>query len=312
MPKQRRAALLSICAVAAAGTVFLTAAAYPSAVSLTDPHILSNFDLATEQQPENLALAPGGSEDLTFNYSREVGQVSASGSLKVLATLPQDSAGSALVSGIVRLGDGSLLVNYNAGGQSGIWRIPAAGGTPAQVVAIPDAGWLNGLALDSAQDALYASDSTLGAVWKVSLASDKVTEWTLGSALDPVGSGKGANGLKIHDGAVWVSNTAAGTLMQIPIEANGSAGPITTVATGVTGIDDFAFTGSGDVIAAQNTVSKVSVIDPATGTSSTALTSSAGLSNPTAIAVQGNEVYITSGAYFTRTDPNLLVATLKG
>jgi hypothetical protein len=291
--------------------MFLTAATSLSDVSLTDPHIIANFDVTTEQQPENIALAPDGSADLTFNYSREVGQVSADGSLQILATLPQDSAGSALASGIVRLSDGSLLVDYSAGAQSGIWSVPAGGGTPAQVVAIPGAGWLNGLALDSAQDALYASDSTLGAVWKISLTTDQVTEWEQGSALDPSGTAKGANGLKVHDDAIWVSNTAQGRLLRIPIEGDGSAGPITTVATGVTGIDDFAFSGSGDVIAAQNPVSEVSAINPATGATSTLLTSSAGLSNPDSVAISGSEAYITSGAYFTEADPNLLVATLN-
>jgi hypothetical protein len=40
------------------------------------------------------------------------------------------------------------------------------------------------------------------------------------------------------------------------------------------------------------------------------LTNADGLSNPTSAAVHGNTVYITSGAYFTATDPNLLEARI--
>jgi hypothetical protein len=40
------------------------------------------------------------------------------------------------------------------------------------------------------------------------------------------------------------------------------------------------------------------------------LTAADGLSNPTSVAVRGSTVYITSGAYFTQVDPNLLLAKL--
>jgi hypothetical protein len=41
------------------------------------------------------------------------------------------------------------------------------------------------------------------------------------------------------------------------------------------------------------------------------LTSTDGLSNPTSVAVRGSTAYVTSGAYFTHADPNLLLAKLR-
>ena len=55
----------------------------------------------------------------------------------------------------------------------------------------------------------------------------------------------GANGVKVHNGAVWVSNSQQGLLLRIPIGRHGVAGPMQTKAN-VAGIDDFVFTGSGD------------------------------------------------------------------
>ena len=89
-----------------------------------------------------------------------------------------------------------------------------------------------------------------------------------------------ANGIKVHNHAVWVSNPAQGTLMSIPVNDDGTAGTITTKATGLTSIDDFAITERGDVVAAQNFVSQASVVYQ-DGTHMTVLTSADGLSNPT-------------------------------
>jgi len=213
----------------------------------------------------------------------------------------------------VRAPDGSLYVDYNASSRSGIWRIAPGSGAPVQVVAMPDVKVLNGLALDRGEDALYATDSTSGTVWKVSLKSGTASLWAQGAELQRNtvnSSGFGANGIKVHDDAVWVSNTDKGTLLRIAIGPHGTAGAVTTVAQGLTAIDDFAFTGDGDtVLAAQNYVSQVSIVNP-DGTHHTVLTATDGLSNPTSIAVRGSTVYVANGAYFTHVDPNLLLAKL--
>ncbi len=307
----RRTAALATLALIGLTAGLGTPAYAVGAVSIIDPHEVAHFDVSALQQPENLALEPNGSVDVTFNRALEVARVSPDGSLTILATLPQATVGNAIVSGIVRMADGTLYVNYNAGSQSGIWRIPPSGGTPRRVVAIAGAGALNGLAYDPGQHALYATDSSLGVVWKVSLADDTASIWAQGTQLQPAtATGKGANGLKVHDGAVWVSNTTLGTLLRIPIQRDGTAGATSVAAQGVTGIDDFAFAPDGEVVAAQNALSEASIVNVHTGAHTVALTAADGLSNPTSVAIRGNKAYMTSGAYFTRTDPNLLLATL--
>lgn len=313
--RYRRTTLLSAIALAGFATAQVAAPAAASAASapLSDARVLAHFDINTQQQPEDIALLPGGAADVTFTRARQIARIGTDGSVTILATLPAPATGTATVTGIVRAPDGSLYVNYNAGSRSGIWRVPPAGGTPVQVVAMPDVKVLNDLALDWGQDALYATDSTTGTVWKVSLKTGTASLWAQGTDLQPKAvnsSGQAANGIQVHDGAVWVSNTDKGTLLRIPIGAHGTAGAVTTVAQGLTAIDNFAFTGDGDtVLAALNYANEVALVQP-DGTHQIVLTATDGLSDPTSIAVRGSTVYVASGAYFTHVDPNLLLAKL--
>ena len=311
--RYRHTRLLTVIAVAGLATAPVAVAASAATAPLSDAREVAHFDINAQQQPENITLLPGGAADVTFNRSRQVAQVGTDGSVTILATLPAPATGTATASGIVRAPDGSLYVNYNAGSHSGIWRIPAGGGTPVQVVAMPDVKVLNGLALDRGADALYATDSTTGTVWKISLRTGTASLWAEGTDLEPNtvnSSGLGANGIKVHDGAVWVSNTDKGTLLRIPIGAHGTAGTVTTVAQDLTAIDDFAFTGDGyTVLAALDFANEVALIQP-DGTHQIVLTATDGTENPTSIAVRGSTVYVASGAYFTHADPNLLLAKL--
>jgi hypothetical protein len=110
---------------------------------------------------------------------------------------------------------------------------------------------------------------------------------------------------------VWVANTDRGTLLRIPVTSRGTAGSIGTAADGLEGIDDFAFTGrGGTVLAALNVPDQVALVR-ADGTHTVVLTGDDGLQNPTAVAVRHGRVLVTSAAYFTRADPNLLRARLQ-
>jgi sugar lactone lactonase YvrE len=300
---------VSLNLLALAGVTTAMAASAP----LSDPTIIAHFDIGVLQQPENITLEPDGSAIVTFVRARQVARVSPKGVVTILATLPAPPSGTASATGIVRAKDGTLYVNYSAGVLSSIWRILPDGGLPSQFAALPDVAAPNGLAIDENGSELYVTDSTKGAVWNISLRpgmAGAVTLWAQGAQFQPTAtSAIASNGIKVHNGAVWVSNTAQGTLMSIPINEDGTAGTIATKSTGLTAIDDFAFARSGDVVAAQNFVSEVSIVHR-DGTHVTVLTSSDGLSNPTSIAVRDSTVFVASGAYFTHVDPNLMVAHL--
>ncbi|MGX5393763.1 SMP-30/gluconolactonase/LRE family protein [Streptomyces anulatus] len=313
----RTGILASVVAVALAATAaapMTTANATPK----PDVRFVAHLDITDGQRPENITLEPGGSAVVTFAYSRQVARISPDGRVHVLATLPQPpvdartpALSSPFLGGIVRAHDGALYFLYATGSSdlTGLWRL-RPGGTPQRIAVLPADGLPNGLALDRHERWLYIADSVLGTVRRVPLAGGTPTEWATAPALAAAGF-LGANGIKIHNGAVWVSNLDKGTVLRIPVTRHGTAGPVETRATGLVNIDDFAFIGRGDtLLAAINADNEVAVVRP-DGSHTVVLTGADGLENPTSLAVRGNKAYIASGAYFTNTDPNLLAARIN-
>ncbi|MFD4671322.1 SMP-30/gluconolactonase/LRE family protein [Lentzea sp. NPDC058450] len=308
-----------VAAVLAAGSLVVSGVGPASAASypVCAADVVQHFDLGKGQTPESIVLATGGTAYVAFAKARQIAEISPSGRIRVLATLPLPADGGVktpalgfpLTLGIDRAADGTLYFLYATGTAdlTGVWSL-RPGGTPRRIAALPATSLPNGLALDSRTRTLYVADST-GSVWKVPAQGGRAEVWSSGGELAAAGF-LGANGLKLHGGAVWVSNLDKGTIVRIPLRGNGSAGDLRVVATGLSGIDDFAFTGRGDeIIAALDVTNQVALVR-SDGTHSIVLAAEDGLQGPTAIAVRGRTVYVPSAAYLTGKDPNLLLAHL--
>lgn len=297
-----------------AATITTTAATAPAATS----RIAVHFDLARGQMPENVTLGPDGTAYVTFAAARQVAAISPSGATRILATLPAPADGGAgtpvlgfaLTTGIVRTGDGTLYFLYASGdaATTGLYRL-RPGQEPRRIAALPAAGLPNGLVHDEPAKTFYLTDSVLGTITTVPMNGGRAQVWSSAPELASTGF-LGANGIKLRHGAIWATNLDQGTLLRIPIK-RGRPGPVRVKATDLAGIDDIAFAGTGDdqVIAALNGPNKVVLLD-ADGHAKTLLTSTAGLQNPTSVAVRGRTVYVLSAAYTTATDPNLVLTTL--
>ncbi|MEV6622385.1 hypothetical protein AB0M83_28810 [Amycolatopsis sp. NPDC051106] len=289
-------------AVLATAAVFALPATPADAASRIIP-----LDLAAGQQPENIALEPDGSADLTFAYTGEIGRVTPGGQVRIIARIPVPDDGDVPVvhrklflGGIVRAPGGDLYVAVSTGtAATGLYRV-RPGAAPVRVAALPPSGFQNGVARDPATGDLFVADSFGSTVWRVS-PRGHVSAFATGELLAPV-SGFGANGIKVHAGAVWVSNLDRGTLVRFPL--TGGSGQV--VATGLGPVDDFAFH-DGAVVAAINQENRVVTVGR--DGVKTILSTSDGLANPTAVAVRGDTAYVTDGAYFGGS-PNLLRATL--
>lgn len=317
---KKTTALAVATALAAAALTGLTgAAAVAASPPLSRPDVVAHFDLEAGQLPENIVLDRRGSVDVTFAGSRQVARISAAGTTTVLGTLPAPSAtdgaktpvlGFPLATGLVRTDRGTLYALYAAGTAdlTGLWEM-RPGRSPRRVAALPADALPNGMALGRDQRDVYVADSSLGVVHRIHLADGAVSTWAQGPELAPTRY-LGANGVQVHRGAVWVSNLDQGTLLRIPITSRGGAGTVQTAAHDLVGIDDFAFTGEGDLLlAALNQPNAVELVEPGRG-HRPVLTAADGMQGPTAIAVRGRTVYVPSAAYNTQQDPNLLTARL--
>ncbi|KAA2261826.1 hypothetical protein F0L68_15520 [Solihabitans fulvus] len=306
-----------ITAAAGATAVLLAVAAPAQAATapVRDPRILAHLDLAAGQQPENITLEPDGDADVTFAWTGQVARVTRAGRTEVIAQVPVPDNGDVplvhrkiFLGGIAATRDGVRYVSVSTGTAegTGIYRF-RPGHAPTRVAALPADSFVNGLAIDQRTRQLYVADSANGVVWRVPLLGGAPVLWADGAELKSPGS-FGANGVKLHDGAVWVSNTGNQTLVRIPVTEMGAAGTPRVAAEKLGPIDDFAFVGDR-VLAAINADNRVVLIDEA-GSAKTVLTAQDGLSNPTSIALRGDTLYVANAAYFTAKDPNLLTAHL--
>lgn len=161
--------------------------------------------------------------------------------------------------------------------------------------------------MDPRTNHLYSADSALGVIWRVPLHGGTPIRWASGTELRPT-TLLGANGLKVHNGAVWTTNSDAGTLLRIPMGHDGRAEAIQTRATGLGFADDFVFPGRGDqVIAAADIENEVLLINP-DGSRIPILTAADGLEGPTSITLSHGRMYVMSAAFITNEDPNIVVA----
>ena len=313
-------AAVGVTAVSATATVLTgspTASATASSAVVTNVRTAAAFDYAAGQQAENITINPDRSLTVSMLGSPagqppELLRVSPSGKQTVLVRgiLGDTFAGN------TRRADGTVYYNLDSAdaARAGIWALSPNGST-RRVASVPANTFLNGLAIDPSGRTLYAADTLGSTVWSASASGGTARRWLVNSYLAPslpAPNNYGANGLRFHDGAVWVSDTNQGLLMRIPVSASGAPGALRVVADGLAGIDDFNFLspGSDVVFAALNGPDEVAVVYP-NGASRIVLTAENGLDSPTATAVTGDEIYITDGGVAAPYTPKLQVGRVN-
>ncbi|MFD7283488.1 SMP-30/gluconolactonase/LRE family protein [Streptomyces sp. NPDC059862] len=295
-------------AAIAATAAVLASAPYASAETgqthpqpvITHVKTVAPFDFTAGEAPENITVNPDHSVTVSMlgapaGKRPQLVRIAPSGHRTVLAVGQRGDQ----ITGNTRGSDGTVYYNVQSShaSRNGVWKLPPSG-QPQRIAALPTDGVPNGLAIDPAEQRLYVADSLKSTVWAVPVSGGSATAWLTDPALapDPYASlSLGANGLRFHNGAVWVSNFNKGTLLSIPVTPTGAPDRIHTVTSSLTAVDDFSFLSdrSDVVFAAENDpTDQVAVVYP-NGTTKTVLTASDGLASPTATAVRGKRLYIT-------------------
>jgi sugar lactone lactonase YvrE len=265
------------------------------------------FDRTAGQTPESVAIAEDGTVYVSLAFASEIYRITPTGQR---STLDIPTAGGITVGlAIDPHQTGSLYVAVRSANPAaaGVWRVARNRfDHPTRVVPLPTDSFPNGMTFDR-YGSLYIADSNLGRIWRVAAGAAQATVWAAGPLLAPTGESfegfalPGANGIKVRARTLYVSNTATRTIITIPIDSGGSAGPMTVRFHGVE-VDDFAFAANGDLYATENPSSQLLRITPG-GIITTLADSTDGLDNPSDVAVdplpdRRRELLITNSAYF--------------
>lgn len=231
---------------------------------------------------ESVAVAADGTVFVANHDDAAIERVRG-GRIERVARLP------GMIAGILLLPEGAMLATgIAADGTPTIYRI-GADGMVAVLAAMPEGGFLNGLALFDPATALVA-DSAAGVVWRVDIATGAVAVWArhplLGQADPtlrfPVNTPfPAANGVKRMGDVVVVSNSSRAVLLRIAVTAAGGAGTPTVWAEQLVG-DDFALAPDGTAYVPTHPEQSVVRIGP-DGARATIATPAQGIAGPTAV-----------------------------
>jgi sugar lactone lactonase YvrE len=289
------------------------------------------FSVPQGQDTETVAVADNRDVFTVDMYSGTVYRIRTDGKAEVIGTLfPKGKYPSLAALGLLLGEDGSIYVLANTWDPAthGVWqvyrdgrvRLVAAIPTQGLLNGQPTAGFLNAQVFDR-QGNRYVTDSGLGAIWKVS-REGTVVLWVQSNLLiwatDPTGP-FGAAGIAYRDGTLYVANvdTGAGLLpnlrgsnypvVSVPIERDGSAGPVQVSVVGdIRVADGIAFDHDGYMYVADfggepawgawalpyAGPARLLRFDP-DGTNETVI-AEAGLCNSAKVAVRGDTAYVTN------------------
>lgn len=281
-----------------------TASAHPDAPGSVETVAL--FDADTLETPENIAIDNDNTKYISLALTGEIRKIAPDSTPSTFAELPLGAppltfCGSffAGLTGITLDEYGNLYANLAScdPDSRGVWKIPRKG-QPERIAALPLEALPNGIVHH--QGSVYAADSTLGVIWRVSDEGGTAEMWASGEELAPAGTGlPGPNGLKLFKGEMYVSNPSQTTLVAIKVKPDGTAGTSRIHASGVF-CDDFAFDVHGSLYCGTDPFDTLLRIAP-DGSVETLLTAVDGLDGPTAVAFghRGDrfELYVTNAAF---------------
>jgi sugar lactone lactonase YvrE len=280
------------------------ASAHPDAQEPVETVAL--FDADALETPESIAIDNHNNKYISLALTGEIRKIAPDGTQSTFAELPLGAppltfCGSffAGLTGITLDEHGNLYANLAScdPDSRGAWKLPREG-EPERIAALPLEALPNGIVHHRGY--VYAADSALGVIWRVSDEGGTAAVWASGEELAVEGVGlPGPNGLKLFEGEMYVSNPSQSTIVAIKMAPDGSAGASRVHASGVF-CDDFAFDVHGSLYCGTDQFNTLLRIAP-DGSVETLLADIDGLDGPTAAAFghQGDrfKLYVTNAAF---------------
>ncbi|MFO0632121.1 MAG: SMP-30/gluconolactonase/LRE family protein [Nannocystaceae bacterium] len=227
------------------------------------------FDPAAYELPEGLVI-DGDEAVVGFAFTGALERVAlGDGARTAYAATPPPPPNTSFVTGVTLDGDGQLyaaVVSFTADLQAGIYRAAADGGDATLWASDPAIVFPNGFAWGD-DGTLFVTDSVYGGVFAID-GDGLVTPWLQDPALagDASNCGGtsdiavGANGLARDGDSLIIAGGDKGVLVRVPIEADGSAGAVATLAgpdCELAGLDGITLDQDGSVVAAINRSNRI-------------------------------------------------------
>lgn len=275
--------------------------------------LVTSFDPTKWALPEGLAIR-GDDAYVGLAPTGEIVKVSLSdGEVKHFASLPAPVQDKGFMTGLEFGNDGNLyaaLVSFVEEPQAGVYKVDMKNGKVSLFASHEKMKFPNGFARTSSGEMLV-TDSGVGAVFKVD-ADGKSEVWVesaeLVGAKDFCGKGVGAafdigaNGIARVEDSVYVANNDKGTIVQIRVESDGTAGKVAVVAgpdcDGLGGADGLAVSPQGGIVVAANRLNRIVELDLERLTTAEVVTGGK-LDFPASLSFHDGNLVITNFALFS-------------
>jgi hypothetical protein len=252
-------AVTSVALAAAVVIAYIPRAAAQIAGSASNRSAFETIATLPSPDTENLYEAPDGSIFVTSMEAKVVWKVTPDRRVETFATVPS----VAFVVGITSTGEGFALTAF---GRS--FRRPGAAGQPPQIdfsdidpqiIVLDKTGRVtasipgqkgqafNGITPAGTRNGVYlVADSNAGTIWQADVARRQIEPWLKDERLAPTETARvGANGIKMHDG--WVYVNSRGTMYRVEMGPDGQPrGGLSVFADGIR-TDDFDIARDGTV-----------------------------------------------------------------
>jgi SMP-30/Gluconolactonase/LRE-like region len=135
--------------------------------------------------------------------------------------------------------------------------------TQSPNAANPTGPGINSLTFDKAGN-VYVSDSFQGVIWKIAPSGGTASIWVTDKLLTTAGVPPfGANGVQFNSSfsTMFVANTGDDTIVQVPVNANGTAGTPSVFVNSINGVDGILLDKHDNIWAAANQADEIVVLD---------------------------------------------------
>ena len=258
---------------------------------------------------ESIVVRADGDLLVVDHTTHVVLRVTPTGDTATLAHLPDGTAGLALDL------DGTIIVTSGYQDHGGFVTVLDPTGVVRAVVPVPGSVFLNGATLLRAGVFLIA-DSVAGRLYQVDIRSGETAVWLEHETLAPnpdFPTYPGANGVKIHDGTVYVTNSGQALLVRIPLD--GTAAGVPEAVTRDLVLDDVAIALDGTLYGATHVFNTVVRVEPDGGVTTIA-TAEDGVTGATAVAFGRTDMdrdtlyVVTNGGVFQPPETGIVPAEI--